>query len=177
MVAAALLARSHSSVTVHPCGWPALAGQRYRGTGCARADEQETTEGSANVMNRSKRLIAAACLAAGTTLTAQALAQDASQPSQPAIEAPALSEQKLQSFAVAFVQVEQLKQQYMARLQEAGSESEQQEIRNEAGQSILQAVEQADGISVDEYNQIIRSAQSDPELAQKLSDAIRQVNQ
>lgn len=124
-----------------------------------------------------KTLAVAACLSATAALAPHALAQDAAEPAQPAIETPDVDAEKLQSFAVAFVEVERIKQEYTQRLQQAGSDTEQQQIQNEAGERMLQAVENTDGISVNEYNQIIRSAQADPELAQRLSDAIGQASE
>jgi len=129
------------------------------------------------IRNCSKHLAVAAGLLAGVAFAPLALAQETTQPSEPAIEAPAVTEEKLQSFAVAFVEVEKIKQQYTQRLQEAASETEQQQIQNEAGERMLQAVEATDGISLDEYNQIIQSAQADPNLAQRVTDAIGQASQ
>jgi len=138
--------------------------------------------------NGSRNLLAAACLSAGVAIAPAALAQApaqpsqpsapaAGQPSQPATPAPAaVSEEKLQSFAVALAEVEKIKQEYSQRLQSAGSQEEQQQIQNEAGQKMLQAVE-AKGISVDEYNQIVQSAQSDPAVAERLNKAMGQTKQ
>ncbi|WP_173932183.1 DUF4168 domain-containing protein [Chelativorans sp. Marseille-P2723] len=129
------------------------------------------------ILNHSKRLVVAAGLFAGIAFVPAALAQDAGQPVEPAVEAPAITDEKLQSFAAAFVEVEAIKQQYTQRLQSAASETAQQEIQNEAGQKMLEAVEATDGISLEEYNQIITSAQSDPAFAQKLTDAIGKVSE
>ena len=148
--------------------------------------------------NSSRTLFAAACLSAGVAFVAPAWAQDAPQPSAPATEpappatqptapavepnapagaAEAVSDEKLQSFAVAFAEVEKIKQEYSQRLQAAGSETEQQQLQTEAGQKMLQAVENTEGMSVDEYNQIIESAQADPSLAERLTKIIGQTNQ
>ena len=131
------------------------------------------------IVNRSKTLAAVAALCAGIAFAPNALAQGSEQPATPApaIEAPAVPDEKLNSFAVAFLEVEKIKQEYTQRLQQAGSEAEQQQIQNEAGQKMLQAVEATEGITVDEYNQIIQSAQADPDLAQRLSNAIGAANQ
>jgi hypothetical protein len=131
------------------------------------------------IVNRSKTLAAVAALCAGIAFAPNVLAQGSEQPATPApaIEAPAVPDEKLNSFAVAFLEVEKIKQEYTQRLQQAGSEAEQQQIQNEAGQKMLQAVEATEGITVDEYNQIIQSAQADPDLAQRLSNAIGAANQ
>jgi len=138
--------------------------------------------------NGSKHLLAAVCLSAGIAFAPHAMAQDAGQPGAPATEAPptqtpsaetpsapspSLTDEKLQSFVTAFTEVERIKQDYSQRLEKVGSEAEQQQLRQEAGEKMLQAVETTEGISVDEYNEIIRLAQADPKVAQKLTDAIR----
>lgn len=130
-----------------------------------------------NFTTRTKALLAAACLSAGVAFAPHALAQDANQPSGSAVEAPAVTDEKLESFVVAFNEVEQVKQDYTQQLQAAESPEEQKQIQNEAGQRMLQAVEDTDGISIDEYNQILQTAQADPDLAQKLTDAIGQSRQ
>ena len=134
--------------------------------------------------NGSRNLLVAACLSAGVAISSPVLAQApaqpsapaANEPSQPAAQAPDVSDEKLQSFAVALAEVEKIKQEYSQRLQTADSQEEQQQIQNEAGQKMLQAVE-GKGISVDEYNQIIQSAQSDPAFAQRLTKAMGQTEQ
>ena len=106
-----------------------------------------------------------------------ALAQTAPAPA-PAPGAPAtaqnFSEEKLRSFAVAFLEVDKINQEYAPRLQGASSAEEQQQIRQEATGKMLEAVEGADGISTDEYTQILTAAQADPELATQLNEAIGQ---
>ncbi|WP_011580737.1 MULTISPECIES: DUF4168 domain-containing protein [Chelativorans] len=154
--------------------------------------------------NASRHLLMATCLCAGVAIASPVLAQAPSQPSAPAAtQAPApeeaqpsapaatqpaapapnqpsqatsVTDEKLETFVVALAEVERIKQEYSQRLQTAGSEAEQQQIQNEAGQKMLQAVE-GKGISVDEYNQIIQTAQTDPALAERLSKAMGQSNQ
>jgi hypothetical protein len=133
------------------------------------------------VRNHSRNLFAAACLTAGLAFTPSAFAQEAPTAppglEAPAAQTPAVDDQKLQSFTVAFVEVEKIKQEYTERLQSAATTEEEEQIRNEAGERMLQAVESTDGISVDEYNEIVQSAQADPEFAQRLSEVIQQTGQ
>lgn len=129
------------------------------------------------VVNRSRTLVVLAALSAGVAFASVASAQDTPLPAEPAIEAPAVSDEKLDSFALAFLEVERIKQEYAQQLQQAQSQTEQQQIQNDAGAKMLQAVEATEGITVEEYNQIIQSAQADAEFAQRLSSAINQANQ
>lgn len=122
---------------------------------------------------RTKELLAAGFLSVGIAVAPQAFAQETDQ-APAAAETTEISDEKLESFVVAFRQVESVKQDFGPQLESAGTEEEQQSLRNEAGQMMLQAVEETDGISVDEYNQILRSAQDNPELAERLTQEIRQ---
>ncbi|MBI1619412.1 DUF4168 domain-containing protein [Aquamicrobium zhengzhouense] len=107
-----------------------------------------------------------------------AIAQDATAPAAnaetqaPAAAAPNLDEQKLRSFAVAFLEVSELTQEYQPQIAAAGSVEDQQKLQQEAGQKMVEAVNSSDGITVEEYNMIIQAAQADPELAQRINTHI-----
>jgi len=137
--------------------------------------------------NHTKQLLMAAGIAAAALFATQAGAQDQAAPAQetqpsvqpPTTQAPAVtqsefSEEKLQSFAVAFLEVDKITKEYMPKMQQASSEEEQKQVRDEAGAKMVEAVEGSDGITVEEYNKIIESAQADPDLAQKISGYIQQ---
>jgi hypothetical protein len=115
-------------------------------------------------------------LASGPLAAGGAAAQDEVQP--PAtMEAPAATnfdENTLRSFVVAFLQVDQINRVYLPQMQEADTPEEQQQVQQQATQEMVLAVEGAEGISVDEYNAIIETAQADPELAQQINELIRQ---
>ena len=89
----------------------------------------------------------------------------------PAAAAPQVNEEKLKSFAVAFLEVSKVTQEYQPQISAAAPE-EQQRLQQEAGKKMMDAVEGADGITVEEYNTIIQSAQADPELAQRINTHI-----
>ena len=112
----------------------------------------------------------------GTSLGV-ASAQDAAPqaPTGAPIEAPAAQGQpaaddaKLKSFAVAFIEVAKVTQSYQPQISSAGTPEDQQRLRNEAGEKMVEAVNEADGITLDEYNSIIQAAQADPELARRIN--------
>jgi hypothetical protein len=121
-------------------------------------------------------------LAVGPLAAGSAAAQDELQPpateAQPpaTMEAPAAAafdEPTLQSFVVAFLQVDEINRTYLPQMQEADTPEEQQQIQQQATQEMVTVVENAEGISVEEYNTIIETAQTDPELAQRINDMIR----
>lgn len=112
---------------------------------------------------------------AAATAFSPALAQDqapAPQMEAPAAAAPDLNEDKLQSFAVAFLEVTKVTQSYQPQIEAAGTDEDRQQLQQQASQEMVEAVNGADGITVDEYNMIIQAAQTDPELAQKINTHI-----
>lgn len=112
-------------------------------------------------------------IAAGAAF-APAVAQD--QAPAPQMEAPAatpdLNDEKLQSFAVAFLEVTKVTQSYQPQIEAAASDEDREQLQQQASQEMVEAVNGADGITVDEYNMIIQAAQTDPELAQKINTHI-----
>ena len=106
-----------------------------------------------------------------------ALAQQ--QPEAQTVPAPTpgatqFDETKLRSFAVAYLEVSKVAQQYQPQLQAATDPQEQQRLQTEATNSMVQAVEGADGITVEEYNAIASNAQSDPALAQQINTLVQE---
>ncbi len=130
-----------------------------------------------------KLILAGASAAAMSFAIPAAIAQEAApaeqpqsqaQPTeQPTDQAPAgaatMDDSKLESFAVAFLQVNEIARQYQPQLESAASEEDRQKIQQEAGEKMIEAVEASEGISVTEYNEIIQAAQTDPDLAQRIN--------
>ena len=96
----------------------------------------------------------------------------APQAEMPAGEAQSTDDAKLKSFAVAFIEVTRVTQSYQPQIESAGSEEDQQRLREEAGEKMVEAVNGAEGITLDEYNTIIQAAQANPELAQRINGHI-----
>ncbi len=127
------------------------------------------------ILRTGLRTVAAALtISAGAAMISPALAQDAVPSPAPAPQAQTQSfdDQKLQAFTVAFLAVSDVKERYTERFRQAPSDDEKQKVQVEATQEMEQAVDKTEGISVDEYNQIIQSAQTDEALAQKLNGMI-----
>lgn len=122
--------------------------------------------------------------AAGMTATALAFgamaahAQDtapAPQMEAPTAQAPSVDDAKLKSFATAFLEVAKVNQAYQPQIQAAPNAQDQQRLQQEAGQKMIEAVNASDDITVDEYNDIIQAAQTDPDLAQRINGHITEV--
>ncbi|UWU25683.1 DUF4168 domain-containing protein (plasmid) [Rhizobium sp. CB3060] len=130
------------------------------------------------------RYISAASLAAAVLglmfLSNPAPAQQTPQEKQPAqaqpdgnVGAASISDQKIEAFAIAYLQVGNIRQEYAARIEAAPDETSKQELRSEARKQMIQAVQTSANISVDEYNQILSAAQKDPVLVKKLEDKLQ----
>ncbi|AGB73409.1 hypothetical protein RHSP_08248 [Rhizobium freirei PRF 81] len=87
--------------------------------------------------------------------------------------AAAISDQKIEAFAVAYLQVDKIRQEYAAKIKAAPDETAKQELRSEARKQMIQAVQTSPNISVDEYNEILAAAQKDPVLVKKLDDKLQ----
>ena len=83
---------------------------------------------------------------------------------------PTISDEKLNAAAAAIGQVTSVRQSYERRIAEAPP-SDKQRITGEANAALERAVTDQ-GLSVDEYNTIIRTAQNDPTVRQKLTERI-----
>ena len=118
----------------------------------------------------------AGALVAGMTIAGASLAVAQSSPSAttppPAAAAAAISDQELKSFAVAALEVKKINDTYRPRYQSADTPAAKQQVQKEATDKMSAAVEQK-GLSVDKYNQIVRVAQADPDVAKQIDDYAR----
>jgi acetyl-CoA carboxylase carboxyltransferase component len=77
-----------------------------------------------------------------------------------------ISDQKLDQAAVAIAHVDSLHKSYQQKLSQTPPE-EQKRVIAEASNALQKAVTDQ-GLSVDEYNTIVKTAQNDPALREKL---------
>ena len=92
------------------------------------------------------------------------------QPPQAQSPSPSISDEKLDAAAAAIDQVTSIRQNYERKIAEA-PQSDKERIADEANQALGKAVTDQ-GLSVDEYNSILRTAQNDPSVRQKLTQRI-----
>jgi hypothetical protein len=125
------------------------------------------------------RLLAAATAISLFMAAGPALAQEmnaAPEAMEPAPMAPApmtdVSDELLETFIVAFIQVNEIGMGYEAQIEAAASDEDRMAVQFEAQEAMTQAVENLDGITVDEYNSILMAAQTDPEMAARLQSEI-----
>jgi len=83
---------------------------------------------------------------------------------------PTISDQNLSAAAAAIGQVATIRHSYESRIAEAPP-SDQERLTGEANDALEKAVTDQ-GLSIDEYNTIIKTAQNDPAIRQKLAQRI-----
>lgn len=86
--------------------------------------------------------------------------------------APSISDQKLDAAAAALEQVSAIQQTYRQRFAQAATPSDQDRIVAEAHNALTKAV-QDQGLSVEEYNSIIETAQNNSEVRGKVLQRIQ----
>ena len=107
--------------------------------------------------------VAATALAAGLSLPAFAQSEEAPEATQPA----APSDEDLQSYAAAATEIQTIVQEWQPQIEGAETPEEANELGTQAQVQMVEAVE-AEGLSVEQYNQITQLAQADPDLQAKI---------
>jgi hypothetical protein len=109
-----------------------------------------------------------------------ASAQEATQQQQPIQgqtdkngAAAAISDQKIEAFAVAYLQVDKVRQEYSAKIGATSDAAAKQQLQAEGSKKMVQAVQDSPGMSVEEYNSILTAAQKDPALVQKVQEKLQ----
>lgn len=130
-------------------------------------------------MSFTTRIAAAVLATAGVSFAAPAaLAQETqgteAQPPAPA-QSQAVSQEKLEAFALAALDVQELQIEYAPTLEAATSEEERLQIADQALGEMVEAVEASPGITVDEYNAIAEAVTVDPALAAQVQDKMKEV--
>ncbi|CAN7461646.1 DUF4168 domain-containing protein [Rhizobium leguminosarum] len=100
-----------------------------------------------------------------------AQAQPQGQPGGSGATAP-VSDQKIEAFAVAYLQVDKVRQEYSAKIGATKDEAAKQQLQEEAKKQMVDTVQASPDISVEEYSSILTAAQSDPALAKKVLEKI-----
>jgi biopolymer transport protein ExbB/TolQ len=108
--------------------------------------------------------------AGATAVHAQSNQQQAQQQQQRQQQAPSaqnFSDEELKAFAGAAQQVQAINRNFQSRFQSAESPEKRQQLQQGARQEMVSAI-QEEGLSVEQYNQIAKAAQGDPDLAEQV---------
>ncbi len=93
--------------------------------------------------------------------------------SLPAAAQREFGEAKLNAFAQAAAAVGELGEQWVPRIQNAGSQTEAEKMRQEAQSEMIAAIKSTEGITFEEYRQIAQAVQKDLDLRIKLQGMLR----
>jgi hypothetical protein len=107
-----------------------------------------------------------------------AFAQGAAEPQAAAPQAStaapaAISEQKLNAFAVAYLKVDSVRRDYAAKIGAQKDAASRQKLQNEANKQMINAVQNSPDMTVEEYKTIVSTAQTDPEVARKVQEKLK----
>lgn len=110
----------------------------------------------------------AAALLAGFMMTGPTVVMAQSTP--PAQSAPraAITDQHIQAYAEAALEVQEISAKWQPRIAEAQQPDQAQSLQKEAQQEMVEAV-QDKGLTVQQYNDIYRVAQADPQVRDKIT--------
>lgn len=89
---------------------------------------------------------------------------------------PSFSDDQLASYAAAAIQVSEVIQEWQPQIMEArenGSEERAAELTEQANNELLKTIQNADGISVEEYQSISVAARQDEDLYNELNDLVQ----
>lgn len=116
--------------------------------------------------------LAAALAVAAAPIGAPALAQDAGSGTEaPAEAGQTFSEQKLESYVTAAMEVSAIVEEMrpdMEAAQTSGETAQVEDVRTELSERLTTAVEGVEGITVDEYQRITRAARGDEDLLNRI---------
>jgi hypothetical protein len=84
---------------------------------------------------------------------------------------------ELDSFVVAFLDVDALRAVYTERLQQATDETEQQAIVEEGNAAIVAAINEVDGMDVELYAEILQQAGEDADLNARISRRLQEASE
>lgn len=76
-----------------------------------------------------------------------------------------LNTAKLEAFVTAAIAADRVMEQWLPRIYGAGSEAEAGRLREQADAAMIAAIEQIEGMTLDDYRSIYGAAQDDPALA------------
>ena len=83
---------------------------------------------------------------------------------------PEFSDQQLESFVVAALAVDGVIREWNPRIQAAEDDAQAAQLREQANAELVEVITQTDGITIEQYQEIGRAAQADPDLAARINE-------
>ena len=120
-----------------------------------------------------KRILALALLVFAQAWAPLTLAQTASPPASSGSSQRDFTDTELKSFAAALVQVSRINDNYLPVYHAAKTPDEQKAVEEKASREMVQAVEGA-GMTVDKYHEILARARTNPEVANRIHEHVKE---
>ena len=89
---------------------------------------------------------------------------------------PEFSDQQLESFVVAAIAVDEVIREWNPRIQAAQDDAQAAELREQANAELVEVITETDGITIEQYQEIGRAAQADPDLAARINEIYQEQN-
>jgi hypothetical protein len=83
---------------------------------------------------------------------------------------PEFNDQQLESFVLAAIAVDEVIREWNPRIQAAENDAQAAQLRQQANSELMDVITQMDGITVEQYQEIGRAAQADPDLAARIQE-------
>jgi len=78
----------------------------------------------------------------------------------------------IEAFAAAQIRIDEIRSAYLPAFEAAQSDAERQQINQQATQEMVAAVEAIPDLTVDQYNAVTAAATQDPDLAERINEAV-----
>jgi hypothetical protein len=83
---------------------------------------------------------------------------------------PEFSDQQLESFVVAALAVDEVIREWNPRIQAAEDDAQAAQLREQANAELVEVITRTEGMTIEEYQEIGRAAQADPDLAARINE-------
>ena len=127
-------------------------------------------------MNRTLRRIGL-FLVAALLLAPAAMAQGNQQQMPPPPEDLEVSDAELDTVVGVLLQIQAIQQNYAPKMQQAEDQQQAMQVRQEFQQQVSQTIQETEDISPERFNTVMRAAQSDSTLGQRIGQAVQQAQQ
>jgi len=84
-----------------------------------------------------------------------------------------VSDAELETVAGVFLEIRQLQQSFAQRAQQAGNQQEAMQLRQQFQQEVTQIINAEEDITQQRFSDVMRAAQADSTLAQRISQAVQ----
>jgi len=121
------------------------------------------------------RNVLTALITAGFLASPMAMAQgeQQAQPMPQQQEAPEVSESQINAFVEAYIAVNEVREEYTARLQEAEDQEQAQELQQEANEAMTAAIED-NGMSIEEYQEVAMAVNADADVREQVTTMLEE---